>query len=221
MLVSDVKGTFDFGNESRVTRIVYHLLKRIDKTQRLPLLKTAMSHGGGIGVQRYLLATLQDEQKIQEEGGAEALIDSDAFEELKAVWIGQLKAQSDDQLLAHDQLARLLSAWYQWGDQSEVHSWCERLTVTDESLLIFIPKFCLHNSSQTMGDWAVRIKPRLNPTWLERFIDTSTCNSRLIAMLNAGQVSDSALESVRQFLKEFEMIRNGKNPDGVGAFDED
>lgn len=221
ILASDVKGTFDFGNESRVTRIVYHLLKRIDKPQRLPLLRTAMSRGSGIGVQRYLLARLLDELKKQEEGGAEALIDSAAVEELKTIWLGQLKVQSDDQLLAHSQLAGLLSAWYLWGDQSEVRAWSEKVTVTNEGLLMFIPKFCTHISSQTIGDWAVRVKPRLNPTWLERYIDTSVCNSRLTALLNEGQVTESALESVRQFLKEFEMIRNGNNPDGIGAFDED
>ena len=34
ILENDVKGTFDFGNESRVCRIVYHLLKRIDNNNR-------------------------------------------------------------------------------------------------------------------------------------------------------------------------------------------
>lgn len=33
-------------------------------------------------------------------------------------------------------------------------------------------------------------------------------------------VSNPAREAVDQFLKEFEMLAAGKNPDGVGAFDD-
>jgi predicted KAP-like P-loop ATPase len=36
VLDSDERGSFDFGNESRITRVVYHLLKRVDGTQRHP-----------------------------------------------------------------------------------------------------------------------------------------------------------------------------------------
>ena len=71
-----------------------------------------------------------------------------------------------------------------------------------------------------MGDWAVRLQPRLNPTWLERYIDTSACAQRLTALQQTGSVPETAREAVDQFLKEFEMLRAGKNPDGVGAFDD-
>lgn len=50
-------------------------------------------------------------------------------------------------------------------------------------------------------------------------IDTSVCAQRLMTLQQAGSVPDSARESVNQFLKEFEMLKAGKNPVGVGAFD--
>ena len=71
-----------------------------------------------------------------------------------------------------------------------------------------------------MGDWAVRLQPRLNPAWLDRYIDTTACAQRLIDMRQAGAIPDTASEAVDQFLKEFEMLKAGKNPDGVGAFDD-
>jgi len=221
VLDSDERGTFDFGNASRVTRLVYHLLKRVDKAQRAFLIKTAIDQGHGIGVQCYLLSALFDESKKEAETGEEALVDAAALDELKVSWLIGLKTKlSQSQLLTHSQLARLLAAWCIWGDPTEARAWCEVATASDDGLLTFLTQFCSHTRSQTMGDWAVRLQPRLNPTRLERYLDTAACADRLVALQDAGRVSDEAKESVSQFLKEFEMLKAGKNPDGVDAFDE-
>lgn len=221
VLASDEQGFFDFGNESRVTRLVYHLLKRIEKSQRLPLLKAAISEGRGIGVQRYLLVKLLDYFGKGEGGGAEVLIDGNALEELKAAWLNQLRARSRaGHLLAHTQLAPLLAAWSVWAEPAEVRTWCEEATSSDEGLLILFSKFCSHTRLQTMGDSAVRLQPRLNPKWLEKYIDTSASAQRLASLQGAGKVSQFAQEAVSQFLIEYEMIKAGKDPDGVNAFDD-
>lgn len=221
MLDSDERGFIDFGNESRVTRVVYHLLKRVDRTQRHTLLKPLIGQGRALEVQRYLIAALSDEVKKEAERGEEALVDVATLDDLKACWLEGLKSKvSQSELLAHSKLARLLDAWCRWGDPAEANTWCEAATSSDDGLLAFLQKFCSHTRSQTMGDWAVRLQPRLNPTWLERYMDTTACTQRLIALLQAGSVPDSARESVDQFLKEFEMLKAGNNPDGVGVFDD-
>lgn len=215
IIENDVKGTFDFGNESRVCRILYHLLKRIDKEIHLMVLKNAISKGVGIGVQRYLLSSLSDEIIKQDKGGSEALTNSQVLDELKIAWIDQVKSLSDNGLICNSQLAKILAAWYQWGDQSEVRQWCDGVTATDEGLIAFITKFCMHNSSQTFGDWAVRINPRLNPRWLDRYTDTNTVYERLSAISISGQVPSFALESVKQYLKEYEAILKGLDPENL------
>lgn len=221
VLDSDERGSFDFGNESRVTRIVYHLLKRVDRTQRHALLKTAIAQGRALGAQRYLLAALSDEVKKEAEAGEDALVDAATLDDVKACWLEGLKTKiSQRDLLAHSKLARLLAAWCLWGNPAETKTWCEVATSSNDGLLTFLPKFCSHTRSQTMGDWAVRLQPRLNPTWLERYVDTTACAQRLMALQQAGSVPDTARESVDQFLKEFEMLKAGKNPDGVDAFDD-
>ena len=221
VLDSDERGSFDFGNGSRVTRVVYHLLKRVDRTQRHDLLKTAIDQGRSLGVQRYLVAALSDEVKKESEGGEEALVDTATLDDLKVCWLNALKTKlSQSELLAHSQLARLLAAWCLWGEQAEAKAWCEAATSTNDGLLTFLTKFCSYTRSQTMGDWAVRLQPRLNPASLERYIDTAACAQRLIDLRKAGAIPDMASEAVDQFLKEFEMLKAGKNPDGVGAFDD-
>lgn len=221
VLDSDERGSFDFGNESRVTRVVYHLLKRVDRTQRHALLKSAIAQGRALGVQRYLIAALFDEAKREAESSEDALVDASTLDDLKACWLDGLKTKlNQNELLAHLKLARLLAAWCLWGDPAEAKTWCEVATSSNEGLLAFLPKFCSRTRSQTMGDWAVRLQPRLNPTWLERYVDTTACAQRLIDLRQAGVVPDTAREAVDQFLKEFEMLKVGKNPDGVGAFDD-
>lgn len=221
VLDSDERGAFDVGNESRVRRVVYHLLKRVERTQRYTLLKIAMEQGRALGVQRYLIAALSDEVKKEAEGGEEALVDAATLVDLKACWLDGLKTKiSQSELLAHSQLARLLAAWCLWGDPAEAKRWCEAATSSNDRLLTFLSKFCSHTRSQTVGDWAVRVQPRLNPAWLERYIDTTACALRLIGLLQAGVVPDTAREAVDQFLKEFEMLNAGRNPDGYDAFDD-
>lgn len=221
VLDSDERGSFDFGNELRVTRVVYHLLKRVDRAQRHELLKTAIDQGRALGVQRYLIAALSDEVKKYAENGEEALVDTTTLNDLKACWLNGLRSKlSQSELLAHSQLARLLAAWCLWGDPAEARSWCEAATSSNDALLTFLPKFCSQTRSQTMGDWAVSLQPRLNPAWLERYLDTEVCAQRLIDLRKSGTVPDMAREAVDQFLKEFEMLKAGINPDGVGAFDD-
>lgn len=65
-----------------------------------------------------------------------------------------------------------------------------------------------------MGDWAVHVQPRLNPSWIEGYIDTEATARRLVELELAGKVPESAKKAVSQFLKEFKMIEAGKNPVG-------
>ena len=219
VLPSDRHGGFDFGNESRIRRVVYHLLKRVQQPQRVGILRKAFADGRGIGVQSYLLIALVEEIAKHASGGEEALLDAAGAEALKAIWIEKVRAAGDT-LLSNAQLHRILTAWRTWGDPEEVRKACINMTEADDGLLAFVPHFCSHSRSHIMGEWAVKIQPRLNPTLMQDYIDTEVAAKRLGVLSQAGKVPEQAQESVGQFLKEFEMIKSGKNPDGIGAFDD-
>lgn len=219
VLRGDAQGSFDFGNESRVMRVVYHLLKRVEKAQRLPPLREAFNQGQGIGVQCYLLVYLLDESAKHAAGGAEALMDAADLDELKVIWLDKIR-EVGAKLLANSQLPRMLFQWQAWGNADEVRTWCVHITATDDGLLAFLPHFCSHARSQTCGDWAVRIQPRLNPNHLEKYLDTEAVATRLARLQQTGTIPEQAKESVNQFLKEFAMIKAGIDPDGMCAFDD-
>jgi hypothetical protein len=59
----------------------------------------------------------------------------------------------------------------------------------------------------------VKRHPRLNPAWLEHFIDTEAAAARLVALLDRGDVPEVLKVDVRQFLKERDTRAAGKDPD--------
>lgn len=216
LVESDEQGFFDFGNESRVARIVYHLLKRLDKAARSLVLIKSISCGAGIGVQRYLLSSLLEGLKKSEGGGEESLIDRQSFNDAKAVWLESVseKARSGE-LLKHSQLARLLAFWNKWGEPKDIRDWCQSVTASDDGLCAFLPPFSYRTKSQALGDWAVRTKVRLNPKLLEKYIDVAECSKRLFELQKKGKIPDYAQVAVSQFLKEYEALAAGKDPDEV------
>jgi len=218
---SDDHGMFDFGNVSRVSRPAYHLLKRAKADQRAGILESAIITGKAIAVQLRLLQALEKEIVTKEDTGEITLLKFDEVESLKTVWLDQLRRLSRNaNFLEHTELPRLLAAWERWADEAEVRTWCEQTTVQDERLLKFLSRFLQHTKSQSMGDWAVHLQPRLNPAWLESYIDTAACAKRLRDLQRNHQVPSDADETVSQYLREFDMLQEGKNPDGIGAFDD-
>lgn len=218
---ADERGAFDFGNVSRASRPVYHLLKRLAVDQRAGALEAAIRAGSAVAVQSWLLQALDEEVTKAKDSNEATLLAADAVTRLKAAWLDRVRALScETGFVDHPELPRLLATWKRWADSTEVRAWCDRITTSDEGLLILLPKFLQHTRSQTMGDWAVRLQPRLNPSWLESYIDTVASADRLRRLQRDGKVPDGAREAVSQYLTEFEMLQSGKNPDGIGAFDD-
>ena len=218
---ADERGAFDFGNISRASRPVYHLLKRLPADQRASVLEAAIKSGSAVAVQAWLLRALDDETTKAKKTNETTLLSADEVSSLKVAWLDRVRVLSGEaEFIEHPELPRLLAVWRQWGDGSEVRTWCDRTTASDDGLLALLSKFLQHTRSQTVGDWAVRLQPRLNPTWLESYLDAAVCAERLTQLTRRGAVPSEATEAVSQFLKEFEMLKAGKNPDGLGAFDD-
>lgn len=217
---ADERGMFDFGNVSRASRPVYHLLKRLPTDRRAGLLEAAIRDGRAVAVQRWLLQGLDEEVTKAATNGA-TLITADEVTRLKAVWVERVRVLSGEVgFVDHLELPRILATWKNWSDGAEVRAWCDRVTSSDDGLLRLLPKFLQHTQSQTMGDWAVRLRPRLNPNWLESYIDTVASAERLRRLQHEGNVPDGAQEAVSQYLTEFEILESGKNPDSIGEFDD-
>ncbi|MGC8732380.1 MAG: KAP family P-loop NTPase fold protein, partial [Halothiobacillaceae bacterium] len=203
---ADERGMFDFGNVSRASRPVYHLLKRLSADRRADVLEAAMRAGRAVAVQSWLLKALDEEVEKAQEA---TLLTADEVIRLKSVWLGRIRVLAGESgFMGHPELPRLLATWKHWGESTEVRAWCDRVTTSDEGLLNLLPKFLQHTRSQTMGDWAVSLQTRLNPSWLESYIDTAVTAARLQRLQRDDTVPDGSREAVSQYLTEFEMLQS-------------
>lgn len=221
LLEVDMKNTFDFGNELRIYRVVDALLKRISSDEKSEAITLAFQAGSAVSVQRYFISLQLDILSKPEKDTFKAHLDTTGLEKLKSIWLAKLKIIfNTDEVLNNNRFSALLWAWSEWGDAKEVFIWCESFTTSDENLCLFISKFISHTRSLAMGDRAYRYHTRLNPRNLEKYINIEACAARLYRMQNSNIVPDLAKEAVLQFIKEFEVIQKGGNPDGYGIFDE-
>lgn len=216
-----VQGAFDFGNESRISRIAYHLLKKVDQASRAPLLVRAMERGQALRCSQYLLSALGDEADKAAKGEGDALFTRAEAEQLKSAWrlrLAQLSAAEN--FIDHPALAVLLSGWRHWGGEDDAKTWWQNASQSDEGLLKLILAFASEATSQTYGDYAVRVHLRVNPKAIEPYGDVQAMASRLQNLLDSCAVAEKYQPAANRFVVECERMKEGKNPDAFD-FDDD
>jgi predicted KAP-like P-loop ATPase len=216
-----VQGAFDFGNESRVSRIAYHLLKRLDQASRAPLLVRAVERGQALRCAQYLLAALSDEAEKAAKGEGESLLSLAEVGQLKSVWQHRLtQLSAAENFIDHPALAVLLSVWRHWGIEDDAKRWWQRESESDEGLLKLISAFASESTSQAFGDYAVRVHLRVNPKSIEPYGDVQAMAARIQKLLDSGDVAAKYQPTARRFVVECGRMKEGKNPDAFD-FDDD
>ncbi len=219
---SDEQGMLSIGNALRTSFLVEKLLNRVEQIARSNILEAAISHGKGIAVQLCLLKRIEEKLNKSSDIDENALLSVTEVDRLKGTWLARIFTLSQESsFIAHPELTRLLYAWRNWSDGTDARKWAETVTRQDEGLLKFLTAFLTYTTSQTLGDLAVRKKPRLNPSRLEPYIDPAKCAERLTIIRTRGGEPEWATEAISQYLKEHKMLQEGKNPEAFEAFDDE
>ena len=89
------------------------------------------------------------------------------------------------------------------------------VVASDKKLPIFLSKFLQKTSSATITDKVAKIRWRLNPNWLKDFIDLDILERRCKEVLSNELISttldDKQKLAIKQFLKEKQLLDEGKN----------
>lgn len=205
---------YDAGNDSRITRIIYHLLKKLAPASRAPLIERALVRGQALRCSQLLLSWLFDDAEKAKQSQGERMLEMAELQHLKEVWrhrIAELSA--DHNFINHPTLARLLSVWCHWGGEADAKSWWRTASKSDEGLVKLISAFASEVTSQTVGDYAVRTQLRVNPLSIERYGDVQAMAGRVQSLLDSGGVGAKFEPAARRFLLECGLIKEGKNPD--------
>jgi len=211
LLPSDmVPGSFDFGNESRVSRIAYHLLKKVEPPQRLPLLTEAFKNASAIRCTKYLFSALDDEAQKAAKGDGESLLDSQETEMLKPLWRERVEQLAQTPaFIAHPSLGSLLSGWRHWGGEIQAREWAQQAIQSDQGLVNLVSAFATQVTSQGFGDHAIRVTWRVRPKSLEPYIDLDTSAARLQTLSDAGIELSNQAAAVKDFLRRWARIKAG------------
>lgn len=218
-----IPGEFDFGNESRVARVAYHLLKKVDQADRCRVVSSALMTGKAVRCGQRLVGSLADEVEKEAKGeGGSALVRAEDVDGMKSAWMERVEIlSSESTFIDHPSLAVLLSGWRHWGGETQARAWWAKASSTDEGLIKLIAAFQSESTSHGFGDHAVRVQVRVNPKGIEPYGDVYSYASRLQPLFDAGKVAESAAPAVGRFIIECGRMRAGKNPDAFDFDDED
>lgn len=216
------RGMFDFGNESRIARLLYHLLKHEQQQVRCQLLTQGMTGGIALGVMAYLLSSLHKEVDKSKTGGETPLIDEVCLSGLQQLFVTLTKTRSQDEsLLSNPRLVSVLYRWREWGQERDVSLWASSVIESDVGLKRLLGGFAQRSYSQVVSDVVGRVRLRLNPELLSPFVDIALVATSVERLLKNGNLDENEKQVLTQFSKEYSLVQAGKNPDAPFAFDDE
>jgi hypothetical protein len=212
---------FGFGNETRVGRIAYHMLKKVDPEQRSHLLAHALDQANALRCSQYLIASLVQEAEKAARGDGESLLPVAEVQVLKAAWCARVKLLSTDAaFIDHPSVAWLVSAWREWGNAAEAIAWWQAAAANDGGLLKLIAAQASESRTQSGSDLAWRTRVRVDPRGLEPYGDVEILANRVRALLKNDGVTERLRAAADQFLLAHERMKAGKDPDAFGFEDD-
>ena len=209
-------GMFGLGNESRIARIAYHLLAKVQSEQRATLLIEALSQAKALRCSQYLISGL-----MQKAGKSNGLISEAEVQALKAAWCERVKQlASDADFIDRPSVAWLVRGWRDWGNEVEAIRWWQVAAANDEGVLKLIAAQASESRTQSASDLAWRTHLRVDPRGLEPYGDVQALAERVQGLLDQGAVAEQYQPAVKEFLLSCERMKAGKKPDAFGFFDD-
>lgn len=214
------RGLFSWGNDVRIGRIMFQLLKRyITQEERFKVLREVFSKGGAVSMIVNEVASLgQQHGKYggQTKPDSECLISAQYVEELEKIALKKIQElTSQGKLLSVPGLAHILYRWRDWEGEASVRKWATQVTVPDKGLVEFLTGFLSKGYSHTITNRVERIQWRLDPKSLEPFINPSEIIDRCKTILNSSPnwLKDEKKIAVETFIKWYTLRKDGKNPE--------
>lgn len=211
------RGIYDFGNNIRIGRIIWQLLRRLDEPTRFEVLKEAMSNGKAIATIEGQVTVLGQQHGMyganQPRSEEEKFINVQHLNELKEIALMKVRdAAQQNSLIQAPELPHILRRWRDWSSEEEVKRWVQKIISADSGLIILLEKFLQKTFSQPLSDAIGKTVYRLDPQWLEPFLDTSQIIDRVKGLIKHKGLTENQKIAINQFVREYEIRQQGKDP---------
>ena len=124
------------GNDLRIGRVVYQLLRRFDATRAFELLRRAVANGIAISTIVKEVRSLMPTEGVQRQ--RDAILPPNKVNELKDIALDKIRSVAKrGELMNLPDLPNLLYRWLEWAPD-EVEPWARQATSEDSALIRFL-----------------------------------------------------------------------------------
>jgi len=211
-------GMFDFGNDVKIGRIVWQLLRRLDEPERFELLRKAMSNSNALLIIVREVANLGQQQgkygADKPSPEEEWLISTEHFKELEAIALERVQyAVAQNSLVQTPDLPFILHYWRDWTSEEEVKQWVQKVISNDEGLVDFLEKFLEKNRSQSVSNAEQTIGYGLDLKQLEPYLEPASVIDRVKNIDDNIVSTQEQITAIKQFIEGYDMRQQGQDPD--------
>ena len=202
------KGSLDFGNDMRISRIARKLLKRIDISERCRILKAAISEGRSVSVASEMMVTIAWQYGEMTSHPADRiedrLIDSNAYSELKEIVAEKIAEKArGKQLFDIIGFPHLLWVWEAWcRDKEEMKSLVKTAILHEDQLVAFLCGFVGTSRSWSMGDVVPKERRVMQFDSISRYAVLDAIKQKLSTIENKT-LNEREEEAVRLFTSQY------------------
>lgn len=215
------RGLFGWGNDIRIGRLVFRLLRRYDTQQeRFELLRDAFEGGKAVSVivgETASLGQQHGKYGADSRPPEEQLVGREHLEILEGIALKKIKeAAEKGELLRAPYLARILYRWRDWEAEEAPKTWIRqsKLLDSDEGLADLLAGFLSRSFAQAESDRVPRVRWRLDPRIIEPFLDLSAIVPRCRSLLedNPEWLTGRRKIALETFLREYDLNSKGRDP---------
>jgi len=215
------KGLYRFGNDMRIGWIFFQLLRRFDSQEkRYEVLKHAFSEGEAasmIANEAETLGQQQGKYGSQKRPEDQWFINSEQLKELEKIALQKIKdSASKSELKKKSRAVQMLYRWRDWENIEAVKEYVAGIISSDEELTDFISLFLSQSSSWRVDDKMPRYQWRLDPKYIEPFIDDiSEVVERCKKILKEKPdwLKEKRKTAIETFIRSYDLISKGKDID--------
>jgi predicted KAP-like P-loop ATPase len=221
------KGLFEFGNDIIIGRVLWQLLERLTEPERFSALVDAFRDGSAIGTmcrELRMYAGQHDESGSKPKKPVdERVLGADHVEVLKGIVLDKIRhlQLKGEGYRAVGLLPSIIWTW-RWlaGSATEAEAWLRDTASADEGLAWLLERWVSQVKSQGANEYIPKQRPRLNPAWLEPALPRESIVGRVRSIADAPALLTTQRAAAKQYVLEYEMLAQGKDPDALGAFDD-
>jgi predicted KAP-like P-loop ATPase len=209
-------GLIDYGNDIQIGRVIWQLLKRLEKDRVFEILRRAFEIGSALYMIQHVYIVLGQQQGLYGATGDPEqnwLISRDQLQELDRLLLEKIHTASKDGSLLHvPKLFPVLNFWREKSGEEEVRAWVANAARDDGNLVEIVERFLQSSSSQSFGDAVGRKFDRLDPEWIRPYIDPDQVFTRVRKLSKSNSITSRQKRALDQFLKEYDFRKKGGNP---------